>query len=150
MLANVQKCQQAAERAQMAANNVSPNEVQCRHSGDTAIERIRTEFALCAAPLDAILAEIACEATSFETAPSPHRPTSYVDAFLSTMGGGTQPSLPLAVSPSALAPNSSRYANVPDLAVALVYATALTCPVLQRRAHPPTHTKCWMGFICQL
>jgi hypothetical protein len=80
------------------------HEVQCQHSGDAAIERIRTEFAMCAAPHDAILAEIAWEATAFETAPSPHRPTSYVDAILSTMGGGTQPSLPLALSPSALAP----------------------------------------------
>jgi hypothetical protein len=65
----------AAEECQWAALN-------------TAIERIRTEFALCAAPLDAILAEKACEATAFESAPSPHRPTSYVDAVLFTMGGG--------------------------------------------------------------
>ena len=57
MLANVRKRQQAAEHAQMSANIVSPNEVQCGHSGDTAIERIRMEFALCAAPLDAILAQ---------------------------------------------------------------------------------------------
>ena len=47
---------------------------QCQHeSAATVIERIQTEFALCAAPLDAVLAEIA------------------------NMGGGTQPSLPLAV-----------------------------------------------------
>jgi hypothetical protein len=51
MLANVRKHQQAAERAQMPANIVSPNEVQCRHSGNGAIERIWMEFALCAAPL---------------------------------------------------------------------------------------------------
>ena len=62
------------------------------------------ELALCAAPLDAILAEIACKATAFETAQCPHRPMSYVDEVLSTMGGGSQPSLPLALSPSALAP----------------------------------------------
>jgi hypothetical protein len=46
--------------------------------------------------------------------------------------------------------NSSRYANVPDLVVALVDVTALARPVLQTRAHPPTHTKCWMGVIRQL
>ena len=142
MLANVQKRQQAAKRAQCWP--ILCHEVQCRHLGDAAIERIRTEFALCAAPLDAILAEIAWEATAFETSPSPHCPTSYVDAVLSTMGGGTQPSLPLALSPSALAPaalplpaNSSRYANVPDLVVALVNATALAHPVLLEG--PPSH-----------
>ncbi len=97
MFADVRKCQQAANLAQMSANIVSPNALQCRHSGDNAIERILTDFALCAAPLDAILAEITCEATAFETAPSPHRPTLYVDAVLSTMEGGTQPSLPLAL-----------------------------------------------------
>jgi len=43
--------------------------------------------------------------------------------------------------------NSSRYANVPDLVVALVNATALARPVLQTRPHPPTHTKCWGSFI---
>ena len=88
MLADVQKRQQAAEHAQMSANIVSPNAVQCRHSGDAAIERVWTEFAMCAAPLNAILAEIACKATAFETAPSPHRATLYVDAVLFTMGGG--------------------------------------------------------------
>jgi hypothetical protein len=46
--------------------------------------------------------------------------------------------------------NSSRYANVPDLVIALVNATALVRPVLQMKAHPPTHTKCWIGFIRQL
>ena len=104
MLADVQKRQQTADLAQMSANIVSPNAVQCRHSGDDAIERIWTEVALCAAPLNAILAEITCKATAFETAPSSHHPTSYADAVLSTIGGGTQPSLPLALSPSALAP----------------------------------------------
>ena len=44
----------------------------------------------------------------------------------------------------------SRYANVPDLVVALVDATALARLVLQTRPHPPTHTKCWGGFIRQL
>ena len=94
MLANVQKRPQAAERAQMPANIV-PNEMQCRHSGDGAIERIWMEFALCAAPLDAILAEIACKATTFETAPSPHRPMSCVDAVQSTMGGAHNRLCPL-------------------------------------------------------
>ena len=39
---------------------------------------------------------------------------------------------------------------MPDLFFALVNATALARPVLQTRPHPPTHTKCWGGFICQL
>ena len=67
----------------------------CRHSVDTAIERIRTELALCAAPLDAILAEIACEATTFETVPCPHCPASYVATVLSTMGGAHNRLCPL-------------------------------------------------------
>ena len=112
MLADIQKCPQAAKHAQMSANIVLPNAVQCRHLDDAAIERVRTEFALCAAPLDAILAEIACEATAFKTAPSPHCATLYVDAVLFTMGGGTQPSLPLALSPSALAPVASPSSDV--------------------------------------
>ena len=123
------------------------HEVQCQHSGDAAIERIRTEFAMCAAPLDAILAEIAWEATAFETAPSPHRPTSYVDAILSTMGGAPNRLCPL-LSRLLLSrlrlyhrltsmANSSRYANVPDLVVALVDTTTLVHPVLQEG--PPSH-----------
>ena len=40
-------------------------------SEDVVIEHIRTEFALCAAPLDAILAEIACKEAAFETTLSP-------------------------------------------------------------------------------
>jgi hypothetical protein len=67
---------------------------------DTAIERMWTEFALCAAPLDAILAEIACKEAAITTTLSPSCPTSYVDAILFNMGGGTQPSLPLAGSPA--------------------------------------------------
>jgi hypothetical protein len=55
-------------------------------------------------PLDAIMAEIACEEAAFKTKLSPRHPTSYVDAILSNMGGGTQPFLPHAVSPSALVP----------------------------------------------
>jgi len=87
-------------------------DVQRRHesaAGDTesdaAIERIRTEFALCAAPLDAILAEIACEDAAIMKTLSPGRPTSYVDAVLSNMGGGTQSSLPLAGSPALPSPD---------------------------------------------
>ena len=87
-------------------------DVQRRHesaAGDTesdaAIERIRTEFALCAAPLDAILAEIACEEAAIMKTLSPGRPTSYVDAVLSNMGGGTQSSLPLAGSPALPSPD---------------------------------------------
>ena len=52
--------------------------------------------------------------------------------------------------PNALPRRPSRYANVPDLVVALVDASALACLVLQTRPHPPTHTKCWGGFIRQL
>jgi hypothetical protein len=70
-------------------------DVQCQHESaaraaesDAVIERIQAEFALCAAPLDAILAEIACEEATFKTKLSPRRPTSYVDAVLSNMGGG--------------------------------------------------------------
>ena len=87
-------------------------DVQRRHESaaqatesDAAIERIRTEFALCAAPLDAILAEIACEEAAITTTLSPERPTSYVDAVLSNMEGGTQPSLPLAGSPALPSPD---------------------------------------------
>jgi hypothetical protein len=72
---------------------------------DVAIECIRTEFALCAAPLDAILAEIACEEAAITTTLSLSRPTSYVDAVLFNMGGGTQPSLPLAGSPALPSPD---------------------------------------------
>jgi len=74
-------------------------------SDDAVFERIRTEFALCAAPLDAILAEIACEEAAFEPTLSPRHPTSYVDAVLSNMEGGTQPSLPLAGSPALPSPD---------------------------------------------
>ncbi len=37
----------------------------CTTKSNAVIERIRTEIALCAAPLDAILAEIACEEAAF-------------------------------------------------------------------------------------
>jgi len=40
----------------------------------------------------------------------------------------------------------SQYANMPDLVVILVDATALACLILQTRPH----TKCWGGFIRQL
>ena len=49
-------------------------DVQRRHESaaraaesDAVIERIWTEFALCAAPLNVILAEIACEEAAFKT-----------------------------------------------------------------------------------
>ena len=61
---------------------------QCLHFDDAAIERIWMEVALCTAPLDAMLAEIACKEAAFETGLSPRHPPSYVDAVLSTMGGG--------------------------------------------------------------
>jgi hypothetical protein len=70
-------------------------DVQHRHesaaratASDAAIARIRTEFALCAAPLNAILAVIACKEAAITTTLSPSRPTSYVDAVLFIMGGG--------------------------------------------------------------
>jgi hypothetical protein len=52
--------------------------------------------------------------------------------------------------PNALPRRPSRYANVPDLVVALVDASALARLVLQTRPHPPTQTKFWGGFIHQL
>ena len=73
---------------------------------DAAIDRIRTEFALCATTLDAILAEIACDEAAITTTLSPSRPTSYVDAVLFNMGEGTQPSLPLAGSPALPSPDN--------------------------------------------
>ncbi len=88
--ANVQRWQESAARAT---------------ESNAAIERIWTEFALCASPLDAILAEIACEEAAITTTLSPTRPTSYVDAVLFNMGGGTQPSLPLAGSPALPSPD---------------------------------------------
>jgi hypothetical protein len=72
---------------------------------DAAIDRIRTEFALCATTLDAILAEIACDEAAITTMLSPSRSTSYVDAVLFYMGEGTQPSLPLAGSPALPSPD---------------------------------------------
>jgi hypothetical protein len=87
-------------------------DVQRRHESvaratesDTAIDRIRTEFALCATTLDAILADIACDEAAITTTLSPSRPTSYVDAVLFNMGGGTQPSLPLAGLPALPSPD---------------------------------------------
>jgi hypothetical protein len=69
--------------------------------GKPAIKRNRMEFALCAAPLDAVLADIARDETAHTAlAPlmtpsahpmvmlsSPPRPTSYVGMVLATMGG---------------------------------------------------------------
>jgi hypothetical protein len=52
--------------------------------------------------------------------------------------------------PTALLCRPSWNANVSDLVVALVNATALARLVLQTRPHPPTHTTCWGGFIRQL
>ena len=64
--ANVQRRHEEVLAAEAA-------DVQRRHESaartaesDAVIERIRTEFALCAAPLDAILAEIACKEAAFK------------------------------------------------------------------------------------
>ena len=75
-------------------------------------------------------------------------------------GGGTQPSLPLAVSPSALVPaalpssevdgKSKQFVPVPDIAAALVAATSLKRPVLSSRWLPPTQNFCRGGFQRQL
>jgi hypothetical protein len=46
--------------------------------------------------------------------------------------------------------NSGRYANVPDLLIALVAATVLAHPVVLTRSYPLTHTQCWGGFLRQL
>jgi hypothetical protein len=69
--ADVQRHQEAVLAAE-AAN------VQRRHKSaaraaesDAVIERIWTEFALSAAPLDAILAEIACKEAAFKTKLTP-------------------------------------------------------------------------------
>jgi hypothetical protein len=84
--------------------------------GDTAIERICMEFGLWAAPLDAILADIAWEETVHTAlappmTPSGHptamlsyppHPMSYVGPVLATMGGSPDLSLPPALAPSAL------------------------------------------------
>jgi hypothetical protein len=126
-------------------------------SDDAVIECIRTEFALCAAPLDAILAEIACEEAAFETTLS----TSYLDITLSNMGGGAHSRLcPLLsclrllylrlyhrLRPTA---NSERFIPVPDLAVALVDATSLEHPVLLAMWLPPTQNFCRGGIQRQL
>ena len=90
---------------------------------DALFECIRTEFALCAAPLDAILAEIACDEEANTTklaelaCDSPYCPTSYVDAVLfkvahddSQPGGGTQqsPDLPSTTDDSQRTVDSQR------------------------------------------
>ena len=87
------------ERCRQEALMAAEADVQRRHE-----EVLYIGWESDAVTLDAILAEIACEEAAFKTTLSPRRPTSYVDAVLSTMGGGTEPSLPLAVSPSALVP----------------------------------------------
>jgi hypothetical protein len=64
--AEVQRCHEEVLAAE-AANVQSRNESAARAvESNAVIERIRTEFALCAAPLDAILAEIACKEAAFK------------------------------------------------------------------------------------
>jgi hypothetical protein len=97
---------------------------------DAARVRIQATCELLAAPLDVILANI--EREDIEEGA---RTTPLVGA----------PSLPSMVDAT-----SRRYVLVPNLAVALVDATYLERPVLPSRCLlPPTHTKCWMGFIRQ-
>ncbi len=58
--ADDRRCHEAVLVAE-AANKQHRQELAARAAeSNVVIERIRTEFALCAAPLDAILAEIAC------------------------------------------------------------------------------------------
>jgi hypothetical protein len=124
---------------------------------DAVFDRIRTEFALYAAPLNAILAEIACEEAAFKTKLSPCRPTSYVDAVLSNMGGAHNhlcPSLSR-LRHSCLwlyhrltsTANARRFVPVPDLAVALVDATSRERPVLPPQWLPPTLIYYRGGFL---
>jgi hypothetical protein len=49
-----------------------------------------------------------------------------------------------------LTANSGRYADMPNLAAALVADTILACPVLLMRSYPPTLTQCWGSFLRQL
>jgi hypothetical protein len=70
---------------------------------DMTIRRIQAECALCAASLDAILADIARDDIAHEMAmlSTPPCPMTYVGAVLSTMGGSTR-ATSLALAPSAL------------------------------------------------
>ncbi len=103
-LVEERRCHEAVLAAEEADEQRRHESAARAAESDAVIDCIRTEFSLYAAPLDAILAEIACKEAAFKTKLSPRHPTSYVDAVLSNMGGGTQPSLPLAVSPPALVP----------------------------------------------
>jgi hypothetical protein len=42
--------------------------------------------------------------------------------------------------------NSRRYANAPNLVIALVAVTVLARPVLLTRSYPPTLIQLWRGF----
>ncbi len=125
LLTDKQCCHEAAERTMALVDNkqcqVDANAAQslaaADHaavlveppSGNAAIEHIWMEFALCIAPLDAILSEIAWEETAYTAlaplmTPLAHPatilssslyPTSYVGVVLATMGGGMPLAIPL-------------------------------------------------------
>jgi hypothetical protein len=152
--ADVQRCHEELLAAEAA-------DVQHRHESaaratafDAAIVCIRTEFALCAAPLDAILAVIACEEAAITTTLSPSRPTSYVDAVLFNMGGAHNRLCPSLARWLYHRLTSTAYARwfvpVPDLAVALVDATSLERPVRTSRWLQPTLNYLRGGVLRQL
>ena len=58
---DVQHCHEEVLSAEAADVQCWQESAAWATDSDAAIERIRTEFALCAAPLNAILAKIACE-----------------------------------------------------------------------------------------
>ncbi len=103
--ADVQRCHEEVLAAEAADVQHWQESAARATESDAAIEHIQTEFALCAAPLDAILAKIACEEATIRTTLSPSHPTLYVDTVLFNMGGGTQPSLPLAGLPALPSPD---------------------------------------------
>ena len=88
------------ERCRQEALLAAEADVQRRHE-----EVLYIGWESDAVTFDAILAEIACEEAAIMTTLSPSRPTSYVDTVLFNMGGGTQPSLPLAGSPALPSPD---------------------------------------------
>ena len=152
--ADVQRCHEEVLAVE-AANVQRWHELAARATeSDAAIERIRTEFALWAAPLDAILAAIACKEAAITTTLSPGHPTSYVDAVLSNMGGAHNclcPSLARRLYHCLTSPANSRlFVPVPNLAVALADAPSLERPVLTSWWLPPTLNYYRGGFLCRL
>ena len=162
-LALVEDCR----RHEAAMGPSCPLRALLRTSNPATRKRCPATCDLLVGPLDAILADI--ERKDIRRGlglPNeirrPPGPSSYGSAATSSLSGSitglcyasnTTPLLHACVTsrtaagprmpPNALPRRPSRYANVSDLDVALVDATALACLVLQMRPHPPTHTKCW-------